>query len=136
MLPLAAAAVPQSAAARSWSARQGAIAASLIIAALLFVAAAGSRLTEPTLPQFIPAERNRAVSAEIDKLSPAEAWKIWAENYRQLTVTGFVPQKHQLTDIIEQVIDQHRRIQLAALVAAGLFAVAAVALWLTSPHRG
>jgi hypothetical protein len=125
-LPLATAAAAKSdAAPRKWGARQGTIAASLIIAGLLLLGAAASRITEPQLPQFHPEARNKQVSGEIDKLAPAEAWKIWTENYRQLAYSGFAPMQHELSDIIQQVIDQHRRIQSALAVLAAICGVVA-----------
>jgi hypothetical protein len=110
---------------RKWGARQGTIAACLIFAGLFVLGAAASRFTEPQLPQFHPEARNQQVSNEIDKLSPADAWKVWTENYRQLAYTGFAPMQHELTDIIQQVIDQHRRIQFALAVLAAICGVVA-----------
>jgi hypothetical protein len=110
---------------RKWGARQGTIAASLIIAGLLLIGAAASRFAEPILPQFNPTARNQMVSGEIDKLAPAEAWKIWTENYRQLAYNGFVPMQHEMTQVIQQIIDQHRRIQFALAVLAVICGVIA-----------
>jgi hypothetical protein len=129
-LPQAVAEPTQVATPRTWSARQGAIAANVIIAALLLLGASANRFTEPTLPQFNPAARNQLVTTEIDKLSPAEAWKIWTENYRRLGRIGFVPIEHQLTQIIQQEIDQHRRVQLTLAGLAAIFTAIAAMFWL------
>jgi hypothetical protein len=112
----------------TWGARQGAIAASVIIAGLLLLGAGANRYSEPLLPQFNPEARNQVVSGQIDKLGPAEAWKIWTENYRHLGSTGFVVMEHQLTQVIQERIDQDRRIQMALVALAAICGVVALVL--------
>jgi hypothetical protein len=127
-LPLAAVEPSRDAPRSTWGARQGAIAASLIIAGLLLLGAGANRYSEPLLPKFNPDARNKDVSGQIDKLGPAEAWKIWTENYRHLGSTGFVAMEHQMTQVIQQRIDQDRRIQLALVVLAAIGGVIALVL--------
>jgi hypothetical protein len=134
-LPVATAEPAQAASPRTWGARQGAIAANLIVAALLVIAAGASRYFEPLLPQFNPAARNQLVSGEIDKFTPAEAWKIWTENYRQLSRTGFTAMEHPQTAALQRDIDQHRRIQFALLALAAFCASVAGVLWLTGGRK-
>jgi hypothetical protein len=134
-LPVAPAENAQAATPRTWSARQGAIAANLIIAALLVIAAGASRYTEPLLPQFNPAARNQLVSGEIEKFTPAEAWKIWTENYRSLSRAGFVVMEHPATQAIQEAIDQHRRIEFTLVGAAAFCALIAAVLWLTGGRK-
>ena len=68
------------------------------------------------------------MSGQIDKLGPAEAWKIWTENYRHLGSTGFVAMEHQLTQVIQERIDQDRRIQMALMALAAICGVVALVL--------
>jgi hypothetical protein len=136
-LPLAEVEPVKQVATHTWGARQGTIAASLIFAALLLLGAGISRYFEPVLPRFNPAAWNQSVSGEIDKLVPAEAWKIWTDNYRTLTHTGFTAMEHPATRAIREAIDQHRRIEFTLLGAAAFFGVVAGALWLigsTTPN--
>jgi hypothetical protein len=131
-LPVAADAVAnKSSSARTWGARQAWMAVCLIAAALLLSGAVASWYFEPKLPKFSPTAQNQMVDNWITKKSPADLWLIWTENYRQLGRTGFTPMQHQMTDMIQQVIDQHRRIELALLALAALFGVIASALWLS-----
>ncbi len=129
-LPVAAVEPTKQVATHAWGARQGTITASLIFTALLLVGAGVSRYFEPMLPRFNPAVWNQSVSAEIDKMVPAEAWKIWTDNYRTLTRTGFTAMEHPATAAIQESIDQHRRIEFTLLGAAAFFLLIAGALWL------
>jgi hypothetical protein len=130
-LPLAAAAEAAPTAGRTWGARQGAIAASLIFATLSLLGAAASRYSEHPLPQFHSEAQIKMVDQFLTKKSPAELWLIWTENYRRLGHAGFTAMEDPRTAPVQQDIDQHRRIQLVLVAVAGVFVVAAIALWLT-----
>jgi hypothetical protein len=130
-LPVAAAERAQVSASRTWGARQGAIAANLIIASLLLLGAGVNRYFEPLLPLFNPAVRNQVVSGGLDKIGPAESWKAWTENYRQLGRNGFVPFQHPLTQLIQESIDQHRRMQIVLVGAAAFCGLVAGVLWVS-----
>jgi hypothetical protein len=129
-LPVATAAEPSPVARHSWGARQGTIAASLILATLLLLGAAASRYSEHPLPQFHPEAQTKMVDQFLTKKSPAELWQIWTENYRQLGHTGFTAMEDPRTAPIQQDIDQHRRIQLVLVSLAGAFIAMATVLWL------
>jgi hypothetical protein len=130
-LPLATAAEPARAATHSWGARQGAIAASLILATLLLLGAAASRYTEHPLPQFHPEAQTKMVDQFLTKKSAAELWLIWTENYRQLGDKGFTAMEDPRTALIQQDIDQHRRIEFTLIGAAAFCGLVAGVLWLT-----
>jgi hypothetical protein len=134
-LPLAPVEPVKQLATHAWGARRGTIAASLIFATLLLLGAGVSRYFEPVLPRFNPAAWNQSVSGEIDKMVPAEAWKIWTDNYRSLSRTGFIVMEHPATQVIQEVIDQHRRIEFTLLGAAAFCGLVAGALWLIGGAR-
>src|SRR5262249_24419977 len=135
-LPVAAvAAESKPAATHNWGARQGTIAASLILATLLLLGAAARRYTQHPLPQFPPHAQTKIVDQFLTKKSPAELWLIWTENYRELANRGFIAMEDPRTALIQRDIDQHRRIQLVLLAFAGILIVGAIVLWLAGGVR-
>jgi hypothetical protein len=127
---------PAPTAARTWGARQGAIAASLILASLLLMAAGASRYSEHPLPQFHPEAQTQMVDQWLAKKSPSELWLIWTENYRRLGLTGFTVMEDPRTASIQQDIDQRRRIQLALVALASVCVAVAIVLWLSGRGAG
>jgi hypothetical protein len=115
----------------TWNARKGLVSASLIASAVLFIAAAWSRWTEPSIPEFKPENQLHVVDTELAKITPAEAWQRWVAFYQPLAKRGFTPLEYPFAAAIEQKIAERRFLQKVLLSIAVVWAAIAliVALW-------
>ena len=111
----------------AWNPRKGIVAAGLIMAVLLACVALGSRVTEPTVPEFDPVGRLNAVDEGLKSMTPIESWRLWVEIYRPLADSGFAVFQHPHAASIEQQIAERRFLQKTLLILAGICAAVAVA---------
>ena len=116
------------AASSRWGVRQGAIAASLIVAILLAIASALSWYTEPTLPRFDPAARTRIVEENLARLTPVAAWRLWVDSILPLSRSGLREYEYPEADAIRQHIARRRFNEATMLIGAGIFATVAAGL--------
>ena len=99
---------------------KGSIAALLILAAVLALFALWSRLTEPTLPEFEPADYSHAIVDDgLKAMTPAQAWQLWIEHLQPLAERGFPKFEHPHTAAIEAAHRQRRFLQTTLLAIAG-----------------
>jgi hypothetical protein len=103
----------------------------MILASLLVLWALWNRMSEPRVAPFDAAVRQRVVDADLDKMTPVQAWQAWIERYRPLAERGFTELQHPHAASIEQYVAKQRFLQKTLLAAAGAFAAAGIiaALW-------
>ena len=105
------------AAPRGWGARQGVVAACVILAVACLLVAAASRYSQPELPTFDAAVRSSAVERGLAGLTPASAWRLWVDTYEPLAARGMSEFKppgvveidHVLAALGETLGDEVRR---------------------------
>ena len=122
----------------AWNASKGVAAAGLILASLFAGYALWSRFNEPTVPQFDPDYRTKAVDQGLEQMTPREAWKLWVEVYQPLAKSGFAVFEYPHKADIEQQIAQHRILQTTLFVIAAIcvaIALTAVFWPRPQPHR-
>jgi hypothetical protein len=119
------------AAASAWNVRKGALTVCLILAGLLAAGAFWSRFTEPKLPEYDPGAHSRLVDQGLDKMTPAQAWQAWIQEYRPLAENGLAVLESPHTPAIRAAIAQKRFSQRVMLSLAAIFATGALvlALW-------
>jgi hypothetical protein len=114
--------------AAAWSARQGIIAACLVLAAVPALWACWSRFSEPRIAPFDADIRRQVVDQGLKGMTPVEAWNLWVDRYRPMAEHGFAELQHPHAAAIEQYVAKQRFLQKTLLaVAGGLAAVALVA---------
>jgi hypothetical protein len=131
-LPVATEAAGTTTTGPSWGARQGAMTASLLVAVLCLILAAVSRMSEIPVPEFDPAARTATIDRDVANMTPVNAWDIWVNNYRTLSLTGFEVFKHPATASMQTTLDWHRAIQKTLVSVAAACTVGAVVLWLST----
>jgi hypothetical protein len=89
------------------------------------------------VPKFDPARQLSAMTVQIDKIKPVEAWQRWVEVYRPLAHNGFAVLEHPYKAIIEQQIAESKFLQKLLVITAAIIAAIglAIALWPSSPAR-
>lgn len=86
-----------------------------------------NRLTEPELPKFDPALRNKVMEKGIDELSPANAWRMAVEVYRPLAEQGFTEFEHPAAATIRSMIAQRQLVGKLLVIPAALCVLVALA---------
>jgi hypothetical protein len=121
----------------NWGARQGVVAAGVILAAVLVSFALGSRFYEPAVPEFDPEARLQAVDRGIEAMTPVQGWQMWVELYRPMAERGFAIIQHPHKAAIERDIAQRRFFQKTLLIVAAVFVALALtaALWPRSTRQ-
>ena len=117
--------VAEAAASRSWSTRQGVVAASLIIAATLVGWSAWSWWHDAVIPKFDPSARMHAVDEQIK--TPVGAWDAWIGFYKPLAEHGLRPFQLANAGAIEQYNASRQFMRWMLLSIAGIFALTALA---------
>jgi len=122
----------------TWSAGKGFVTGGLIVAGLLVLAAAWSRLTEPAVPKFNLDEQLKVVDTELAKITPADTWMRWVMFYKPLAEQGFSEAVYPHAEAIERQIAERRFLQRTLLAVAAVCAVVAIiaAFWPGSRPRG
>jgi hypothetical protein len=118
-------------AARRWGARQGIVAASLILLAGIVGVIVWSWATEPDVPTFDPAAYQRDIERHLAQLTPADAWNLWIEYYRPRAETGLPVFEASNRMQIEREIAHRQSLRRTLWALAGVVAVVAAAtgLW-------
>ena len=112
-----------------WGARQGVIAASLILTATLIVTNIWNWWTQPQVPHFDPVSHERAVDEHLKSLTPANAWLAWIDYYRPMAERGFpLFEPSNKADVERQIVHRQflrRTLWIAVAVLAAIAATTA-----------
>lgn len=113
--------------ASSWGARQRIMTLACIGGSIVIGFGVWNRLTEPELPKFDPALRNKVMEKGIDELSPANAWRMAVEVYRPLAEQGFTEFEHPAAATIRSMIAQRQLVGKLLVIPAALCVLVALA---------
>jgi hypothetical protein len=119
----------------NWGARQGIVAASLIIATVFLAWGSWIWWSEPVVPKFDPAARLQAVENQIK--TPAGAWEAWIDYYRPMAENGIPVFRIGNAAFVETRIAHARFLRWMLWAVAGVMAIVAIsgALWPQSGRR-
>ncbi|MEM6656318.1 MAG: DUF1922 domain-containing protein [Planctomycetota bacterium] len=121
-LPVAVAESPE--VGSGWSFRAGVLTAGVVIASIFAAACGYVRLSEPPAPDAFDAGlRTDRFEENFGRLTPAQAYQLWGQNYQLLDKIGFSPMQDPRRDAVLGQIRQARALEAVLLAIAAVAAV-------------